>query len=172
MNGRPQTAQSSYSRPHTPQSTGDSFSRPHTPRGRPHSRELPYSAAAARPMARPSRPQSAPVRAPLRAVRKILKFVGTPLDGVPMLQMETHRYDIELKSEDNETLVARAQNTGKNSPARSLRSCAVTASAVIGCAHASSFAGFSPMLGHKPGYLPPFKNRKKNKSKRIYSADC
>ena len=64
-------------------------------------------------MARPSRPQSAPVRAPLRAVRKILKFVGTPLDGVPMLQMETHRYDIELKSEDNETPVARAQNTGK-----------------------------------------------------------
>ena len=52
-------------------------------------------------------PQSAPVRAPLRAVRKILKFVGTPLDGVPMLQMETHRYDIELKSEDNETPVAR-----------------------------------------------------------------
>ena len=72
-------------------------------------------------MARPSRPQSAPVRAPLRAVRKILKFVGTPLDGVPMLQMETHRYDIELKSEDNETPVARAQNTGKRTAAKSSR---------------------------------------------------
>ena len=60
----------------------------------------------ARPMsaAAPTRgrPQSAPMRAPVRPVRKILRFIGSPRPGVPELgpSMESHRYDLELKSED------------------------------------------------------------------------
>ena len=48
------------------------------------------------------RPQSAPMRAPVRPVRKILRFIGSPRPGVPELgpSMESHRYDLELKSED------------------------------------------------------------------------
>ena len=56
-------------------------------------------------------------------VGQLVRKDNALLDGVPMLQIETHRYDIELMSEDNETPMARHPVTVHRCRSRSAASC-------------------------------------------------